>query len=68
MTLENVSLKSKLSCEPAPTENFIVESDGILFYFNPYDIAPYSRGPISLKLRYGELSRILKGPSAVTGN
>lgn len=60
MSLENVTSKSKLSCEPRPTENFVLESDGILFYFNPYDIAPYSRGTISLKLRYGELSRLMK--------
>lgn len=60
MVLENVTTKSRLSCEPRPTENFVIEGDGILFYFNPYDIAPYSRGPISLKLRYTELARLLK--------
>lgn len=64
MNLENVALKSKLSCEPKPTENFIVEADGILFYYNPYDIAPYSRGPISLKLRYSELAKLLKNAPA----
>ena len=64
MTLENVSSKSKLSCEPRPTENFVLESDGILFYFNPYDIAPYSRGPVRLKLRYGELSPLMKQKNA----
>lgn len=64
MALENVTIKSKLSCEPRPTENFAVESDGILFYFNPYDIAEYSRGSISIKLRYGELAAILKNAPA----
>lgn len=60
MIAENVKTKSRLSCEPKPTENFILETDGMLFHFNPYDIAPYSRGAIRLKIRYDELAAQLK--------
>jgi len=36
--------------KPAPHENFAIEPDGVVFIFNPYEIAPYSSGTIMLKV------------------
>ncbi len=38
--------------KPAPHENFALDPDGIAFVFNPYEIAPYSSGTITLKIPY----------------
>lgn len=42
------------------TENFLVENDGITYLWNPYEIAAYSYGQISLKLKYKEINDLLK--------
>lgn len=60
MELEKVKAAAELSCEPCPTENFLLKNDAIEFHFNPYDIAPYSRGPICLKVSSEELKALLK--------
>lgn len=39
--------------------NFLIENDGILFGFNPYDIAPWSEGFIFAKLTYKELKGLI---------
>lgn len=43
-----------------PTENFIMKKDSILFFYNTYDIAPYSMGTTTLGFTYDELSEIMK--------
>ncbi len=45
--------------ELAPTENFYISEDGITFYYNVYEIAPYSMGPTQITLSYNMLEYIL---------
>ncbi len=40
--------------------NFLLDTDGILFIFNPYEIAPYSSGTISIRLGFDVLKNYLK--------
>lgn len=42
-----------------PSENFILGEDAITFVYNPYEIAPYEKGSIELKIAYGALDKIL---------
>ncbi len=42
------------------SDNFIFTEEGLLFYYNPYDIAPYSMGSTELVLPYKEINRFLK--------
>lgn len=41
-------------------DNFFLTKNGISFYYNPYEIAPYAVGPIVLDFTYNELKEILK--------
>ncbi len=41
-------------------QNFILGDDEITFIYNPYEIAPYSKGNIELKLSYSRLEKLLK--------
>ncbi len=45
---------------PYPNGNFSVEADGITWHFNPYDIAPYAYGVITVSLSWKELEPFLK--------
>jgi|GEM_PF-1066404 len=40
--------------------NFIFSEDGVLIHYNPYEIAPYVKGPISFTIPYHELKGNLK--------
>lgn len=42
------------------TQNFALTPEGVVFYYNVYEIAPYSDGPSYVKVPYEELSDILK--------
>ena len=42
-----------------PSENFILGEDAIIFIYNPYEIAPYEKGSIELKIAYGAIDKIL---------
>lgn len=42
-----------------PSENFILGEDAITFIYNPYEIAPYEKGSIELKIAYGAIDKIL---------
>jgi hypothetical protein len=42
-----------------PTENFYLTREGIGFYYNQYDIAPYATGSIDLFLPFREVKEIL---------
>ncbi|MCI6213705.1 DUF3298 and DUF4163 domain-containing protein [Bacteroides heparinolyticus] len=46
--------------ELAPTENFYLTPQGITFYYNVYDIAPYVMGPIEITLPYEIMQHLLK--------
>ena len=41
-------------------QNFIVGEDGITFIYNPYEIAPYTKGNTELTLSYDTLRAIMK--------
>ncbi|CCY90793.1 MULTISPECIES: RsiV family protein [unclassified Phocaeicola] len=41
-------------------ENFLLGKDGVTFYYNRYEIAPYSAGDFSLTVPYDEISAYLK--------
>ena len=43
-----------------PVENWYFAPDGLCFFFNPYEIAPYSAGLIVSKVPYDTLSGLLK--------
>lgn len=40
-------------------DNFLLKNDGIIFRFNPDEIAPYETGSIELSLSYGELKSFI---------
>lgn len=42
-----------------PTENFIIQKDGILFVYNIYEIAPYALGITSVLVPYDALKPLL---------
>lgn len=41
-------------------ENFLLGKDGVTFYYNHYEIAPYAAGDFSLTVPYDEISAYLK--------
>jgi hypothetical protein len=41
-------------------DNFALRDDGLAFYYNPYDVAPYSMGATEIVLRQDELRGLLK--------
>lgn len=41
------------------SNDFVFSNDGLVFYYNPYEIAPYSTGIIALKLPYSDISRYI---------
>ena len=43
-----------------PNNNFYVNGDGIVYVYNPYDIAPYSTGQIEVTLTFDRLRPLLK--------
>lgn len=40
--------------------NYVFTPKGVLFYYNPYEIAAYARGPIEFTIPYSELEGIVK--------
>jgi hypothetical protein len=45
--------------------NYYVTKDGIGFYYNQYEVAPFALGPIDIFITYRELMRILNPESPV---
>ncbi len=43
-----------------PSTNFYVNKDGIGFYYNQYEVAPFAMGPIDIFVPFRFLKRILK--------
>ncbi|HXV63703.1 MAG TPA: RsiV family protein [Vicinamibacteria bacterium] len=41
------------------TENFAVDANGLTFFYNPGEVAPYSLGPTEIRLSYDELNGLL---------
>jgi hypothetical protein len=50
-------------------ENFAVSPTGLLFFFNPYEVAPYALGATSLSLPWAEVMPFVRpeGPLAGRG-
>jgi hypothetical protein len=48
------------------TSNIAVRPDGLLFYYNPYEVAPYSMGPTEVFIPFNDLGGIvpMEGPLA----
>ncbi|MCF8081334.1 MAG: DUF3298 and DUF4163 domain-containing protein [Desulfobacterales bacterium] len=44
----------------ALNDNFAVIAEGVLFYFNPYEIASYAAGPTELLIPFSELKGLLQ--------
>lgn len=42
-----------------PTENFYLDKQGITFYYNVYEITPYSTGPVSVSIAYDAMEHLL---------
>lgn len=41
-------------------ENFEIKNEGLFFYFNSYEIAPYSMGPTEILIPYDEIKNLIK--------
>ncbi|KAA6346607.1 hypothetical protein EZS27_005911 [termite gut metagenome] len=41
-----------------PSENFYLDKEGITFYYNVYEFAPYVMGPVEIRLPYELIDRI----------
>ena len=48
------------------TENFAVTAEGLLFLYNPYEIAPYAMGPQELLLPYTLMAHLIKPEGPLT--
>lgn len=48
-----------------PTENFYLSKEGITFYYNVYEIAPYVMGPIKITLPYEVMQHLLSDDSSI---
>ena len=42
------------------TENFLISSEGLIFAYQQYEIAPYSEGLIQVKIPYNDIQDLLK--------
>ena len=51
----------------APTENFYLSKEGITFYYNIYDITPYSMGPVKVTIPYSMMEHLL-GSNPILGD
>ena len=45
-------------------ENFALRDEGLAFYYNPYDVAPYAMGPTEIVLSWEEIKDLLAPPYA----
>ena len=50
----------------APTENFYLSKEGITFYYNVYDITPYSMGPVKVTIPFSMMEHLL-GSNPILG-
>jgi hypothetical protein len=44
----------------ALNENFGIKTDGLVFFFNSYEIAPYAMGPTEILIPYKEIKNLVK--------
>jgi len=48
-----------------PSENFFLTTDGMSFFYNPYELAPYSMGSITISLHRSKIQQLLREDAAV---
>lgn len=48
-----------------PTENFYLSKEGITFYYNVYEIAPYVMGSVKITLPYEVMQHLLSDDSSI---
>jgi len=48
-----------------PSDNFYLNKDGIGFYYNQYEVAPFAMGPVDIFIPYHKLKRIMDPESEV---
>lgn len=46
-------------------QNFAIINKSLVFYFNPYEIAPYSMGPTELELKLTDYAQLIKEGSVI---
>jgi hypothetical protein len=44
------------------TDNFGLDTDGLFFMFNPYEVAPYAEGPIYISIPFQKIKKYLRRP------
>ena len=49
-----------------PIENFYLDPTGITFYYNVYDITPYSMGPVKVTIPFSMMEHLL-GSNPILG-
>ena len=54
--------------ELTPTENFYIDNQGITFFYNVYDIAPYVMGPVTISLKRDDVAHLIGNASLWGGN
>ena len=60
-TLDELKAKDFLyTMDMFPSENFIVNDDGLTFIYNPYEIAPYDKGRTEIKISFDEAEKIMR--------
>ena len=60
-TLEQLAEAGYLDPEGiGPTENFLIDNDGIIWLYDPYEIAPYSMGEIEVPLPWRDVLPLIK--------
>ncbi len=60
-TIEDLLNETSIDAsEMPPNNNFAITRDGLIYYFNPYEIAPYVAGIIQVRVPYEELRLILR--------
>lgn len=47
------------------TENFQISDNGITFIYNPYELAPYAMGSITISLPYSDIQDLIRDDSPV---
>lgn len=53
-------VKRRFTADPTQDENWYFTTVGLCFYFDPYEIAPYSSGVITAEIPYAKLSGLLQ--------
>ncbi len=48
-----------------PSENFFLTNNGMGFFYNPYELAPYSMGSITISLLYSDMHHLIKEDAAI---